>query len=103
MLFNRKNLNIGLKQAHRFFMPVCIHSKIFEIYLGFFSILAKSCKGAIAKAEELSKEIPDSVVLSQFTNPDNPAIHKATTGIEIYNDTDGDLTPVSCLECNAEV
>lgn len=50
---------------------------------------SKGMKGAIAKAEELSKEISDSIVLSQFTNPANPAIHKATTGVEIYNDTDG--------------
>ena len=50
---------------------------------------ATGMKGAIAKAEELAKEIPNAFIPSQFTNPANPAAHEATTGVEIWNDTDG--------------
>ncbi|MCR4796676.1 MULTISPECIES: cysteine synthase A [Ruminococcus] len=50
---------------------------------------AKGMKGAIAKAEELASEIKGSFIPSQFTNPANPAIHEKTTGVEIWDDTDG--------------
>ncbi len=52
---------------------------------------AKGMKGAIAKAEELKVEIPGSIIAGQFVNPANPAIHKATTGPEIWADTDGEV------------
>ena len=52
---------------------------------------AKGMKGAIARAEELAREIPDSFIPGQFVNPANPAIHKATTGPEIWRDTDGNV------------
>ena len=52
---------------------------------------AKGMKGAIAKADELAKELPNSFIPGQFVNPVNPAVHKATTGPEIWEDTDGNV------------
>ncbi len=52
---------------------------------------SKGMKGAIAKADELAKEIPNSFIPGQFVNPANPAAHRATTGPEIWNDTDGNV------------
>ena len=52
---------------------------------------AKGMKGAIAKANELAAQIPDSFVPGQFVNPANPAVHRATTGPEIWQDTDGNV------------
>lgn len=50
---------------------------------------SEGMKGAIAKAEALKAEIPDSVILGQFVNPANPAVHERTTGVEIWEDTEG--------------
>ncbi|MBQ3443448.1 MAG: cysteine synthase A [Selenomonadaceae bacterium] len=52
---------------------------------------SKGMKGAIAKAEELAKEIPNAFIPSQFTNPNNPAAHEKTTAPEIWNDTEGSV------------
>ena len=52
---------------------------------------AAGMKGAIAKAEELKAQIPGSIIAGQFVNPANPAVHKATTGPEIWQDTDGEV------------
>ncbi len=52
---------------------------------------SKGMSGAIEKAEELSREIPDSIVAGQFVNPSNPDAHRETTGPEIWNDTDGNI------------
>lgn len=52
---------------------------------------AKGMKGAIAKAQELAESTPDSLIPGQFVNPANPAIHRATTGPEIWEDTEGNV------------
>ena len=57
---------------------------------------AKGMKGAIARADELAKEIPNAFIPGQFVNPANPAVHLATTGPEIWNDTDGQVDYLVC-------
>ena len=52
---------------------------------------ARGMKGAIARAEELQREIPDSLILGQFENPANPRVHRETTAVEIWDDTDGQV------------
>jgi cysteine synthase A len=52
---------------------------------------AKGMKGAIARAEELQREIPDSMIIGQFDNPANPKVHRETTAVEIWDDTDGQV------------
>jgi cysteine synthase A len=52
---------------------------------------AKGMKGAISKAEELQKETKDSIIIGQFVNPANPEIHRRTTAVEIWDDTDGEV------------
>ena len=63
--------------------------KLMQAYGAQLVLTDGSMKGAIAKAEELQKETPNSIIAGQFVNPANPAIHKATTGPEIWDDTDG--------------
>ena len=70
--------------------------KLFKI-LGARLVLtegAKGMKGAIARAEELQRSIPNSVILQQFSNPSNPEIHRRTTAEEIWRDTDGGVDAV---------
>ncbi len=55
---------------------------------------AQGMRGAVARAEELVRELPDAVIPQQFRNPANPAIHRATTAEEIWNDTDGEVDAV---------
>jgi cysteine synthase len=54
----------------------------------------RGMKGAIARAEELQKEIPDSMIIGQFENPANPRIHRETTAVEIWDDTDGQVDAI---------
>jgi cysteine synthase A len=57
---------------------------------------AQGMRGAVARAQELAKEIPNAIIPQQFENPANPAIHERTTAVEIWNDTEGNVDAVIC-------
>jgi cysteine synthase A len=57
-------------------------------------LAAQGMRGAVNRAEELVKELPDAIIPQQFRNPANPAIHRRTTAEEIWNDTDGDVDAI---------
>jgi cysteine synthase A len=63
----------------------------------------KGMKGAVAKAEELAAEIPGAIIPQQFQNPANPAIHRATTAEEIWNDTAGGIDKIGRASCRERV